>query len=116
MGTSLAVQWLEVFPFTAEGVGSIPGQGTKIPQAAHVAKKKKKKSVGSCYLPTYGLYMAFRAETSELPAMPRCVHAPVPTSSGSSPTLPHWPCPPSNSTLLPRGLGTRYFLCQILRG
>ena len=46
MGTSLAVQWLEVFPFTAEGVGSIPGQGTKIPQAAHAAKKKKKKVSG----------------------------------------------------------------------
>ena len=41
-GTSLVIQWLGVFPFTAEGVGSIPGQGTKIPQAAHVAKKYKK--------------------------------------------------------------------------
>ena len=41
-GTSLAIQWLGVFPFTAEGVGSIPGQGTKIPQVAHAAKKKKK--------------------------------------------------------------------------
>ena len=40
-GTSLAIQWLGVFPFTAEGVGSIPGQGTKIPQVAHAAKKKK---------------------------------------------------------------------------
>ena len=43
-GTSLAIQRLGVFPFTAEGVGLIPGQGTKIPQASHAAKKKKKVS------------------------------------------------------------------------
>ena len=30
---SLAVQWLGLQAFTAEGVGSIPGWGTKIPQA-----------------------------------------------------------------------------------
>ena len=31
-------------PFTAEGPGSIPGQGTRIPQAmGHGQKKKKKK-------------------------------------------------------------------------
>ena len=32
MGNSLAVQWLGFCTFTAEGVGSIPGQGIKIPQ------------------------------------------------------------------------------------
>ena len=31
---SLAVQWLGLHAFTAKGVGSVPGQGTKIPQAA----------------------------------------------------------------------------------
>ena len=30
----LAVQWLGLHAFTAKGVGSVPGQGTKIPQAA----------------------------------------------------------------------------------
>ena len=30
---SLAAQWLGHFISTAEGLGSIPGQGTKIPQA-----------------------------------------------------------------------------------
>ena len=30
-GTSLVVQWLNAPPATAEGVGLIPGQGTKIP-------------------------------------------------------------------------------------
>ena len=30
-GTSLVVQWLGLCTSTAEGVGSIPGQGTKIP-------------------------------------------------------------------------------------
>ena len=31
---SLVVQWLELSIFTAEGLGSIPGRGTKILQAA----------------------------------------------------------------------------------
>ena len=30
---SLVVQWLGLHAFTAKGVGSVPGQGTKIPQA-----------------------------------------------------------------------------------
>ena len=30
---SLVVQWLGLHVFTAKGMGSIPGQGTKIPQA-----------------------------------------------------------------------------------
>ena len=34
MGNSLAVQWLRLCPFTAEGLGSIPDQGTKNSQAA----------------------------------------------------------------------------------
>ena len=38
-GNSLAVQWLGLGDFTAEGVGSIPGWGTKIPQAAHGESK-----------------------------------------------------------------------------
>ena len=29
-GNSLAVQWLGLHPFTAEDLGSLPGQGTKI--------------------------------------------------------------------------------------
>ena len=33
-GTSLAVQWLRLQVSTVGGVGSIPGWGTKIPQAA----------------------------------------------------------------------------------
>ena len=32
-GNSLVVQWLGLRAFSAEGQGSIPGQGTKIPQA-----------------------------------------------------------------------------------
>ena len=43
-GTSLAVQWLGPGAFTAVVVGSVPGWGTKILQAAwHGQKKKKKK-------------------------------------------------------------------------
>ena len=40
---SLEAQQLELLTFTAEGLGSIPGQGTKIPQATWFGKKKKKK-------------------------------------------------------------------------
>ena len=36
------VQWLELHAFTAEGLGSIPGQGTKIPQAMQYGQKKKR--------------------------------------------------------------------------
>ena len=33
MGNSLVVQWLGLCTLTAEGLGSIPGWGTKIPPA-----------------------------------------------------------------------------------
>ena len=36
------VQWLRLSTSYAGGVGSIPGQGTKIPYAAQCGKKKKK--------------------------------------------------------------------------
>ena len=38
------VQWLGLHTFTAEGVGLIPGWGTKIPQAVQPGKKKKKRA------------------------------------------------------------------------
>ena len=40
---SLAVQWLGLGAFTAKGPGSIPGWGTKIPEATWGDQKKKKK-------------------------------------------------------------------------
>ena len=40
--TSLAVQWLRLHTSTAGGTDSIPGQGTKIPQATWHSQKKKK--------------------------------------------------------------------------
>ena len=39
-GTSLVVQWLGPGAFTAEGSGSIPGRGTKIPQATQGGQNK----------------------------------------------------------------------------
>ena len=36
---SLVVQWLGLHAFTAEGEGSIPGQGTKILQAMQCGQK-----------------------------------------------------------------------------
>ena len=41
-GNSLVVEWLGLRTFTAEGLGSIPGRGTKISQAASCGQKKKK--------------------------------------------------------------------------
>ena len=38
----MAGQWLGLCAFTAKGLGSVPGQGTKIPQAAQPKKKRKK--------------------------------------------------------------------------
>ena len=45
MGNSLVVQWLGVCVLTAKGPGSVPGGGTKIPQAAQgdTPPPKKKK-------------------------------------------------------------------------
>ena len=40
-GNSLAVQWLGLCTFTAEGTGSIPGRGTKIPQATWHGQKQQ---------------------------------------------------------------------------
>ena len=39
MPESLALQWLGLCSLTAKGPSSIPGQGTKIPQAAGTAEK-----------------------------------------------------------------------------
>ena len=45
LGNSLAVQWLGLCTFTAEGLGSIPGPGTRILQAVQHGTKKKKKVI-----------------------------------------------------------------------
>ena len=44
LGNALAVQWLRFCTFTFEGMGSIPGQGTKIQasSAAQVSLKNNK--------------------------------------------------------------------------
>ena len=40
-GNSLAVQWLGLSALTVRGLGSIPGWGTKVLQAARCGPKKK---------------------------------------------------------------------------
>ena len=45
-GNSLAVQWLGLSAFIAEGPGSSPSWGTKIPQALRHSQKKKKRPKG----------------------------------------------------------------------
>ena len=44
IGNSLAVQWLGLRASTAGGMGSIPGWGTKIPQAPRHGQKTKQKN------------------------------------------------------------------------
>ena len=39
LGNSLVVPWLGLCAFTAEGRGSIAGQGTRVPQAVRTKKK-----------------------------------------------------------------------------
>ena len=39
-GVSLAVQWLKLRASTARDTGSIPGQGTKIPQTTECGQNK----------------------------------------------------------------------------
>ena len=45
-GNSLAVHWLGLCTFTAEGPDSIPGQGTKILQTVQHGQKERKKMNG----------------------------------------------------------------------
>ena len=42
LGNSLAVQWTGLCAFTAGGHSSIPGQGTKVPQATLSGQNKIK--------------------------------------------------------------------------
>ena len=39
LGTSLAVQWLQLHTSNAQGIGLIPGQGTKTPHATQCGQK-----------------------------------------------------------------------------
>ena len=40
-GNSLEVQWLGLCTLSAEGLGSFPGRGTKIPQATRRGQKQQ---------------------------------------------------------------------------
>ena len=41
LGNPLAVQWLRPHAIAAEGTGSVPGQGVKIPQAVCLSQNKQ---------------------------------------------------------------------------
>ena len=45
LGTSLVVQWLRLHASKAVGIGSIPGQGTKIPHAVQPRKEEERSQV-----------------------------------------------------------------------
>ena len=58
METSLAVQWLRLHAPNAEGMGSIPGRGTKILHATwHNQKKRKISSSYDPAIPLLGIYL-----------------------------------------------------------
>ena len=48
VGNSLAVQWLGFCTFTAEGMGSIPGRGTKVLQAKWPKTQNKQSKNNVC--------------------------------------------------------------------
>ena len=47
MENSLGVQWLGLRAPTAEGLGSVPGEGTKIPAAVWCDQNNKNKSINT---------------------------------------------------------------------
>ena len=65
LGIPLAVQWLGLCTFITEGKGSIPSQGTKVPQAARCSQEKHWALVLK-FIDTMG----FRSRLSLLTAQP----------------------------------------------
>ena len=63
--TSLLVQWFGLHALTAEGMGSIPSQGTQIPQAAWHSQKKKKNPLRLHWRPVSHLYCWWSIDWSE---------------------------------------------------
>ena len=61
LGNSLVVQWLGLHAFTAKGMGSIPSQGTKIPQATwcgqNFKKTKKERNEGTVYWDSFSNFI-----------------------------------------------------------
>ena len=55
----VAVQWLGLTALTAEGPGSIPNQGTKIPQAVQCGYTKKKELISVQLYKLYTFYRVF---------------------------------------------------------
>lgn len=56
-GNSLAVQGLGLSDFTAGGLGSTPGWGTKIPQASWCVQKRKVKKKKFSQLSVVGTFI-----------------------------------------------------------
>ena len=66
-------QWLGLRALTAEGLGSIPGRGTKMPQAARRGKKKKGLSPNPAHITSYYLKEGL---VSNKPHLSTGVHCP----------------------------------------
>ena len=73
------VQWLGHGTFTAKGLGSGPGQGTKIPQTTQPSQKKKRNSElisavnllpQACYSLVLGTCMPFTLVLCLIPSEP----------------------------------------------
>ena len=63
VGNSLAVQRLGHHTFTAEGLGSIPSQGTKTPQAKKQKKREKEKRKKMKRYATFYKIMTLKAKS-----------------------------------------------------
>ena len=66
MGNSPVVQRLGLHAFTAMGQGSIPSQGTKIPQATQAAKNKKTKKVVGMLFRITSMHIPLRDDPKNL--------------------------------------------------
>ena len=56
-------QWLGLHAVTAEGLGSIPGQRTKVQQAEHCNQKEEKKKFNSRNLEFYTLSIIVKRQS-----------------------------------------------------
>ena len=69
--TSLAVQGLGLHAFTRRGTGSVPGQGTKIPQTAWCPPPKKNYL---CVVILFDICTGIWATSTALPLGTHCSH------------------------------------------
>ena len=99
-GSSPEVQWLGLCILTAEGLSSIPGLGTKIPQATRSGQNENASHLLSCH------YSRIRMICTEALAE-SCVQCYWETMKDCHTCLPTWPALPLTITHSPKGSDPR---------